>query len=817
MTLIEETPGSPLEVHYRGARPEAVIELAGCLDGTLPHAVRTEVLSNVKPGCHLRLDVSKLTAVSGAGVRMLLMLFRGVRAAGGTISAEGLSPELLDLAEAAGLLDLFRADAPTVACPISPPPVRQRIDAYPTHQYHGYALRAGSPLPFGATQVARGINFSVYSAHATACTLVLFEAGECGPLVEIPFPPEFRSGNVWAMTVFDLEADALEYGFRMDGPWAPERGLRFDRSQVLLDPTVGSIRGREVWGHAPRSQDGHSLRGRMVAQDFDWEGDRPLGLPIEDLIIYEMHVRGFTASRTSGVRHRGTYAGLREKIPYLKSLGVNCVELLPIFEFDELENPRQNPLSGDRLWNYWGYSTVGFFAPKAGYAATGRFDLQVDEFKTLVKELHKNGIEVLLDVVFNHTAEGNEAGPTLSFRGLDNRTYYMLAPDGSYLNFSGCGNTFNCNHPVVRAFVVDCLRHWVIDYHIDGFRFDLASVMGRDQNGVPLMNPPLLESLAADPVLATTKLIAEAWDAGGLYQVGSFPAYGRWAEWNGRYRDCVRKFLRGDFGQVGEMAARVVGSPDLYAGRGATASINFVTCHDGFTLADLVSYNEKHNEANGENNEDGANDNNSWNCGREGPTDDTSVNALRLRQMKNAMTMLMVSQGVPMIQMGDECGRTQHGNNNAYCHDGPLVWFDWTLPEQNAELWRFVERMIRFRRAHPALRSPLHPGTPGAPEVIWHGTRAWHADWSPWGRTLAFQRVMPVAARLDNVYVAMNMYSEALEFELPAPSAGERWHRFVNSSGAAPEDIAEPGAEPVLADQARVTLGGHAVLVLVAR
>ncbi len=807
---------SSLQIQYRGTGPDTVIELTGRLDGSLPPEVRDKVRSNITPGCHLRLDVSQLTAVSGAGVRMLLLLFRQVRAVGGTISAEGLSPELLDLADAAGFLELFRADAPEVSCPLPPPPVVQRIDAYPTHQYQGFALRAGSPLPFGATAVARGVNFSVYSAHATACTLVLFEAGQAEPFVEIPFPPEFRSGNVFAMTVFDLEPDATEYGFRMDGPWAPEKGLRFDRTKVLLDPTVGSIRGRDVWGHAPDAANGHALRGRMVAQDFDWEGDRPLQLAIEDLVIYEMHVRGFTASRSSGVRHRGTYAGLRERIAYLKDLGVNCVELLPICEFDELENPRTNPLSGERLLNYWGYSTVGFFAPKAGYAATGRFDLQVDEFKTLVKELHKSGIEVFLDVVFNHTAEGNATGPTLSFRGLDNRVYYILGPDGSYLNFSGCGNTFNCNHPVVRAFVVDCLRHWVIDYHIDGFRFDLASVLGRDQNGEPLMNPPLLESLASDPVLAKTKLIAEAWDAGGLYQVGSFPAYGRWAEWNGRYRDCVRKFLRGDTGQLSEMASRVVGSPDLYAGRGATASINFVTCHDGFTLADLVSYNDKHNAANGEDNHDGTDANYSWNCGVEGPTEDPAINTLRRRQMKNAVAMLMVSQGVPMMLMGDECGRTQQGNNNAYCLDGPLTWFDWALPERNGELRQFWQRMIRFRRAHPALRSPLHPG-PGAPEVIWHGTRAWHADWSSWGRVLVFQRIAPGPQRLDNVYVAMNMHDEPLEFELPAPSAGQRWHLFANTSLPAPGDIAEPGAEPVLEDQERVTLGDRAILVLVSK
>jgi isoamylase len=814
------SPGSNhephLAVHHRLEGQEDVLELSGTLDTALPEEVRDDVQAQMTPGCRLVLDISHLRAVSGTGVRMLLQMFRRVRAIGGTISAKGVSPEMLQLADAAGFLDLFRSDTMAKSCPLPPAQPVERIDSYPTHEYHGYVMRAGVPLPFGATTVAGGVNFSVYSAHATSCTLVLYEAGDPEPFVEIPFPREFRLGNVFAMQVFDLELDRLEYGFRMDGPWDPKKGLRFDHSNILLDPTASSIRGRDVWGHASAVTDGHRFRGRMVPHDFDWEGDRHPGVPMQDLVIYEMHVRGFTASSTSGVQHRGTYAGLRERIGYLKELGVNCVELLPICEFDELENPRQNPLTGERLWNYWGYSTVGFFAPKAGYAATGKFDLQVDEFKTLVKELHRNGIEVFLDVVFNHTAEGNESGPTVSFRGLDNPTYYMLAPDGGYFNFSGCGNTFNCNHPVVRSFVVDCLRHWVIEFHIDGFRFDLASVLGRDQKGVPLKNPPLVEALAADPVLANTKLIAEAWDAGGLYQVGSFPAYGRWAEWNGRYRDCIRKFLRGDFGLVAEMAARVVGSPDLYAGRGATASINFVTCHDGFTLADMVSYNAKHNEANGEENRDGSNDNNSWNCGVEGPTDDLALNSLRLRQMKNAVTMLFVSQGVPMMQMGDECGRTQLGNNNAYCHDGPLTWFDWTLPEKNSELLRFWRTMILFRRAHPALRSPLHPG-PGAPEVIWHGTQAWHADWSAGGRVLAFQRIVPLADGLDNVYVAMNMHSEPLEFELPAPSDGEQWHLFANTGLPSPSDIADPGTEASLEDQEHVTLGDRSILILVSR
>jgi glycogen operon protein len=516
------------------------------------------------------------------------------------------------------------------------------------------------------------------------------------------------------------------------------------------------------------------------------------------------------------VKHPGTFTGLREKIPYLKELGVNCVELLPIFEFDETDMVRSNPITGDPLCNYWGYNTVAFYAPKAAYAATGVFGLQADELRTMVKELHRNGIEVMLDVVFNHSAEGNENGPTISFRGIDNRTYYLLTPNGEYYNFSGCGNTLNCNHPVVRDFVIECLRHWVADYHIDGFRFDLASILGRDQFGAPMSNPPLLEALAADPVLGRTKLIAEAWDAGGLYQVGSFPAYGRWSEWNGRYRDCVRKFLKGDFGQVGEMATRVAGSPDLYYGRGATASVNFITCHDGFTLADLVSYNDKRNEANGEGNRDGANDNYSWNCGAEGPTDSPEILSLRKQQAKNAICMLLVSQGVPMLLMGDECGHTQQGNNNAYCHDNSLTWFDWEQVKSNADLYRFCRLMIKFRREQPALRSPLHGG-PEAPELVWHGTRAHRADWSATSRVMAFQRSQMSADKLESIYVAMNMHWESLEFELPSPPSGFEWHVVVNTGMPSPEDIWETGREPRLADQRAVMVGGRSIVVLLAK
>lgn len=697
-----------------------------------------------------------------------------------------------------------------------------RIDIYPTHNYQGYKLRAGRAYPFGASFVPGGVNFAVYSSHATACTLVLFEKDAPDPTIEIPFPNEFRIGNVYAMVVFGLDYENTTYGFRMDGPFEPELGHRFDPTKILLDPYAKAISGRDVWGQEANWDDIYPHRARLVYDDFDWEDDRPLETPIEDLIIYEMHVRGFTRHPSAGFKYPGTFAAIREKIAYLKELGVNCIELMPIFEFDEFEySDRINPLTGEPLFNYWGYSTVGFFAPKAGYAATGPLGMQVDELKALVKDLHRNGIEIILDVVFNHTAEGNADGPTISYRGLDNKTYYMLTPDGHYFNFSGTGNTLNCNHPIVRNMVVDCLRYWASEYHIDGFRFDLASILGRDQSGAPLPNPPLLEMLAADPILAKCKLIAEAWDAGGLYQVGSFPAYGRWAEWNGRYRDTLRCFLKGDPGQAADMVQRLMGSPDMYATRTPGASINFVTAHDGFTLYDLVAYNHKHNMANGENNRDGANDNYSWNCGHEGQTSDEEINALRRRQMMNAVAMLMVSQGVPMMLMGDEVAHTKDGNNNTYCHDSELNWFDWTRLERQAAIFRFFKRCIAFRRMHPALRRRTHLSNmdqigSGYADITWHGTQAWMPDWSSESRSLAFMLCGQHAGD-DFIYVAMNMYWGGLWFELPALPADQEWHLFANTGAPAENQVFEPGREPCLGNQQHFYLESRSVIILVGR
>ncbi|WP_374689832.1 glycogen debranching protein GlgX [Promineifilum sp.] len=703
-----------------------------------------------------------------------------------------------------------------------------RIDVYPTRRYGEFWLRPGRPYPFGATIVPGGVNFAVFSRHGTQCWLVLWRKGERTPLAEIPFFDAFRIGHVWAMVVFGLEHEEIEYGYRMDGPHRPHAGHRFDARVNLLDPYARAIGGRDVWAAPADPTNPQRFRGRVLLDDFDWQDDRQLEIPAEDLIIYEMHVRGFTRHPLSGSRFPGTFAAIRDKIPYLLELGVNAVELMPIQEFDELESNFFNPYTGQRLVNYWGYSTVGFFAPKPAYAATGHLGMEADELKALVKLLHRNGIEIILDVVFNHTAEGNAEGTTISFRGLDNRTYYMLTPDGSYYNFSGCGNTLNCNNPVVRNLVLDALRYWVSEYHIDGFRFDLASILGRDAEGHPLSNPPLLESLAHDPVLGKTKLIAEAWDAGGLYQVGSFPAYGRWAEWNGRYRDALRRFLKGDLDQVAEMGQMIKGSPHMYLERGPTASINFVTCHDGFTLNDLVSYAEKHNLANGENNQDGANDNHSWNWGHEGPTDDPAIMALRRRLMRNAIAILMVSQGVPMILMGDEMAHTKQGNNNTYAQDNELNWIDWGRLAENADLFRFFRYCIAFRKAHPALRRRYHLHErdlidSGFSDISWHGLREGEPDWSPHSRTLAFMlcgmhaALLPGRTADDYIYVALNMHWEPHTFELPRLRDGRRWYRFADTFRPSPDDIYEPGHERPLRTQRNLPVGPRSVVILVGR
>ncbi|MGH8048725.1 MAG: glycogen debranching protein [Chthoniobacterales bacterium] len=697
-----------------------------------------------------------------------------------------------------------------------------------THQHGEHKLRYGHPVPFGVSLVPGGVNFSIYSGHATDCTLVLFEKGADKPFVEIPFPPEFRIGHIWAMIVFDLDHTQIEYGYRFGGPNGKKSGHRYDRSFILLDPFARAIGGRDVWMMPHENSGVFPLRARVCDEDFDWDHDRPLRVPATDLVIYEMHVRGFTRHPTSGVKNPGTFDGIREKIPYLKSIGVNCVELLPIFEFDECENTRTNPLTGEPLCNYWGYSTVGFNAAKAGYAAAGKVGGQADEFKQLVKDLHAADLQVVLDVVFNHTAEGGEDGPTLSFRGIDNRVFYMLLPDGSYANYTGCGNTVNCNHPVVRTFIRNALAYWASEFHVDGFRFDLASVMARDSDGTPLADPPLIEELAHAPILANCHLIAEAWDAGGLYQVGHFPDYGRWMEWNGKYRDAARRFLKGDPGVSGEMVQRILGSPDLYkaAGRKPTASVNFITCHDGFTLRDLYSYNEKHNLENGESNRDGADYNASWNCGVEGETDDPDVNALRLRMQKNALTLLFLSQGVPMVTMGDECGRTQRGNNNAYCHDEPWNWLDWSQTEKDAGILRFHRGIAAFRVSQPALRrSEFLTGTDcvgsGYPDISWHGVKPWKPDWTPTSCSIAFllcgRHGKATGGTPNFIYAAFNMFHEPLIFDLPVLPKGMAWFRAIDTALPEPDDIVTPGEEPRLPVQTALHVTERSVAVLIGK
>jgi glycogen operon protein len=700
-----------------------------------------------------------------------------------------------------------------------------RVDTYPTHEYQGFKLRPGKPLPFGATIVPSGVNFSIFSRSASSCELVLYKKHEKEPFAIIPFFREFRIGNVFSMVVFDLDYENIEYGYRMDGPNNFQEGHWFNKDKVLLDPYAKAIGGREIWGKEPDWSNEFQHRGRIIFDDFDWQGDMPIEIPVVELIIYEMHVRGFTRHPSSGVKYPGTYAAIKEKIPYLLELGINCVELLPINEFDEFENYRISELTGENLLNYWGYGTVGFFAPKAGFAATGKFGMEFDELKALIKELHKNGIEVLLDVVFNHTAEGNENGPYISFRGLDNKTYYMLTPEGYYYNFSGCGNTLNCNNPIVRNMILDCLRYWAAEYHIDGFRFDLAAILGRDQNGAPMSNPPLLEILAFDPVLGKCKLVAEAWDAGGLYQVGSFPSSGRWAEWNGKYRDDIRKFIKSEPGMLGTIQNRISGSPDLYKSqnRGARASINFITCHDGFNLMDLVSYDCKHNDANGEGNRDGGDDNCSWNNGWEGPVDNWDINRARIKQIKNAVTLLMISHGIPMILSGDEMGKTQNGNNNAYCQDNELSWLNWEDLKKNQEIFDFFKGIIAFRKSHPILRQEsnfeFQNAYNGYPSLSFHGQKAWNVEYNDESYCLG---VMYCGNNLQNtleefIYVAINMHWEMHGFELPSLPDNLKWHVAVNTCMNGMEDIWSAGEERYVENQCEVLVDRRSIMILLAK
>ena len=661
-------------------------------------------------------------------------------------------------------------------------------ESSPMAEIAGFPVRPGIYDLNGATPLQNGVNFTIHTCGGTSCELLLFHRAQEEPFAVLPFPEAYKIGDVYSMIVYGLNIDEFEYAYRVDGPYCPEKGLLFDKNKILLDPYAKAVAGQRTWG----IRWDHTYHARVVKDRFDW-GDMPQSKKeLCDLIIYELHVRDFTHHPSSGVQHRGTFSGLMEKIPYLKELGINAVELMPIFEFDETMNSRT--VDGRQLLECWGYNTVGFFAPNSSYAAANEHNLEGTELKTLIKALHDNGIEVILDVVFNHTAEGNEKGNTFSFKGFDNNIYYMLTPDGNYYNFSGCGNTLNCNHPVVQQLILECLRYWTINYRVDGFRFDLASILGRNEDGSPMNNPPLLRTLADDSILSNVKLIAEAWDAGGLYQVGSFPASGRWAEWNGRYRDSLRSYLKGDSWNAWDAAWSISGSGDLYGGyydnthsnyAGYNSCVNFLTCHDGFTLYDLYAYNDKHNEANGWNNTDGANDNRSWNCGAEGETDDPEVLSLRRRMIRNACAVLMCSRGTPMFLSGDEFGNTKFGNNNSYCQDNITSWLDWHMLEKNKDLFEFFKFMIAFRKKHPVIHKQLPTSVCGMDPIHTHNLNAEETDIPRDARTfcVSFAGYDKEKGKDDLIYVAVNTFWEDVTITLPNLHGRGAWHLSVNTYG----------------------------------
>ena len=683
----------------------------------------------------------------------------------------------------------------------------------PIDTVNGFQIRPGFFREFGAVAIPGGVNFTIHTHGATSCELLLFHRKAEEPYAVIPFPESYRIGFCYSMIVFDLDIEEFEYAYRLDGPYDEKKGLRFDKNKILLDPYARAVTGQSQWGHVNNAQ--HGYRARVVQSNFDWGDQRHHSIPMEDLIIYELHVRGFTMDESSGVKHHGTFEGLREKIPYLKELGINAVELMPIFEFDEMRDVRL--IDENELIDFWGYNPVSFFAPNTSYCSSMEYNREGLELKTLIKDLHDNGIEVILDVVFNHTAEGNEFGPCFSFKGFDNNIYYMLTPDGHYYNFSGCGNTLNCNHPVVRDMILECLRYWVIEYRVDGFRFDLASILGRNDDGTPLSQPPLLRSLAFDSILGNVKLIAEAWDAGGLYQVGSFPSWKRWAEWNGRYRDDMRRFLKGDDFLARTAAARITGSPDLYdpAYRGGNASINFLTCHDGFTLYDLYSYNQKHNEANGWGNADGADDNNSWNCGVEGETDDPAILALRKRLMKNACAVLLCSRGTPMFLSGDEFADTRYGNNNPYCQDNLISWLDWSLLKKNKDLFDFFQYMIQFRKDHPVIRKDLEPSYLGVPAMSTHGPTPDETNFSGDSHVVCvrFAGYNEATQKEDLVYLAVNSGWFPVTLTLPELPEHYKWKVAVNT-GDPKCQFFHKNSMPTV--ESKIFLGERSVIIFVA-
>jgi len=679
-------------------------------------------------------------------------------------------------------------------------------------------VQAGNPLPIGgAHQQGRGVNFVLFSRHATGVRLEFYQnSDDSSPSRIIDFDPvRHRTGDVWHVWVRGIPA-GQRYSYRVEGPYLPEEGHRFNPHKLLLDPYARAIAGVENWdflaarGYDPSSSltdlsistvdnGGTTPKSIFTHDRFDWEMDSPPKHSASDTVIYETHVRGFTIHPSSDVAHPGTFAGLTEKIPYLQDLGVTAIELMPVLEFNENESNRLNPITGERLRNYWGYDPVAFFAPKQSYCIGGPHGRQIQEFREMVKAFHRADIEVILDIVLNHSAEGDELGPTISLRGIENSIFYMLQENGRryYKNFSGVGNTLNANHPVVREFVRNVLRYWVMHMHVDGFRFDLASVLGRDEHGNILRNAPLLEGIAEDPILRDVKIIAEAWDAGGAYQVGGFST-NRWTEWNGRFRDDVRRFWVGDAGMIGSFASRICGSSDLYqsSGKGPASSLNFVTCHDGFTLNDLVSYKQKHNDENGEFSRDGTDANYSDNCGVEGPSQDPGVEGMRNRLIKNLLLTLFISRGVPMLLGGDEFGRTQRGNNNAYCQDNEVSWFDWSLLEKHKEIQRFTRGMIAFRRAHLVLRREKFYTDA---DIKWFAPNGATPDWAD-QRQRSFACLILGHTEPD-LFTMFNADTRSVDFAIPVLPASKIWRLAVDTSRTPPEDLFEAGKEPSMQGQ----------------
>ncbi len=686
-----------------------------------------------------------------------------------------------------------------------------RIHLVPFDNISGYDVRPGFYDINGATAIPGGVNFTLHSNHATSCELLLFHRQEDEPYAILKFPDNYRIGNVYSMIVFKLNIEEFEYAYRIDGPYEPEQGLIFDPTKNLLDPYAKAVTGQSIWGN--RETQSTFYKARVVKDDFDWGTFIHPKIPMEDLIIYELHVRGFSMADGSLHAKPGTFAALMEKIPYLKQLGVNAIELMPIFEFDETGFLRT--YNGQDLIDYWGYNTVSFFSPNTSYCSSIEYNREGTELKQLIKSLHENGFDVILDVVFNHTAEGNENGPFFSFKGFDNNIYYMLMPNGEYYNYSGCGNTLNCNHPIVQEMITECLRYWVTSYRVDGFRFDLASILGRNEDGSPMSKPPLIQRLAFDPILGDTKLIAEAWDAGGLYQVGSFPSWKRFAEWNGRYRDDIRSFLKGDSDTAAIAAKRITGSADLYdpTTRGHNASVNFITCHDGFTMHDLYAYSQKHNEANGWDNTDGSNHNLSWNCGVEGETSDPSILSLRRRMVKNACAVLLCSRGTPMFLAGDEFGNTQYGNNNAYCQDNMISWLDWSLLEKNKNLFSFFSYMIRFRKSHAVIRKNTLECSLGFPSVSLHEAEAWNSNyqWDSHVIGVMFAGTQETTGDDDIVFLSINSYWEDVTQHLPELPPTMRWTVVVDTWQE--ESVL---AQPLTVSNHTIVLKPRSVQVLVA-